>query len=285
MFHRLRQGEFYNFGGAVYRFEDAFITLDRLIAAGSKPALILLGLDWWRFQTDGDSGSLRSKLLRSKASPLVRDTYDRLRVGKRRATEYATFVLDQVHTLQHAWRDPAFYEALNSSDALEPESRRLLLGLGARRGGGFRNDGSYRYWKTISDPPSLESKRAEAFERFDRGMYHGNAVWQHGLQEYERFLTLCRRLQIDLVVFLPPVDSLVHSHFTGSEAGAFWKSFEPALSSISRKHGVPFADYTVREGISDRPEEFFDWFHGSDVMFARILLDMAKSEDASLNYS
>ncbi len=270
MFNRLAPHEFYNVGGGVRGFHEAIDCIDAMVAADAKPEMVILGVDWWWLQshkTETDSW---------------KDFWDRhggraLSNGKKKLQKQMAFFLDRIQLLQSAWRDPRIHEAWFSGPRRDPQTQRRLLG--AHRQGGFRNDGSYRYAQYIANPPPLESRRAEGFERFERGKYRGNGIHMSHLVDCESFLARCQRHGIQVIVILPPVDRLVLERFRASvHSKDFWAQAPRSLSGVCENHGAVFADLSDPTSLQAADEEFVDWFHGSDKLYGRIVNQLANRE-------
>ena len=274
MFNKLGSSQFYNLGGGVTNFEDAMIAVGKLRHAERKPDLVILGIDFWWVQMAGNP-TIAPGRAKIKAA-LGEDLYFRLFNFRRSVQDGTAFYLDQLQLLQSAWRDKRFREALWSGDLQEPSSGRVLVGLGAREGVGFRNDGSLRYWKAIEQIPELpEAKRSEALERLREGMYRGQNLSHVALDNLDHLLRSCRLAAIDVLVLLPPIDPVVFDQFRqDDESNRFWDSFAPEVRGISERYDHVFLDYTSKEGVTDRPAEFIDALHASDVTYARMLVDL-----------
>jgi hypothetical protein len=265
MFRRVRPHGFYNLGGDMSSVTDARLNLRRLVRSGCRPKLILLGLDWWWFQTDGVGGDLRpSSPLEARREALHLLGREVVRAGGR--------ALDEVQLVQRAWRDRRFWEALHRNGQATPR----LLGLAAGTGGGYRNDGSFRY------PPraaasSLEALRAEPLQRLRSGLYRGNAVSPAALQELERFLADCRHDGIAVVAFTPPMESGILAFFRAApESARFWREFATTVGAACARHQTPFHDFSDVTSLGVAADGFVDWFHAGERACALIIAALAQ---------
>ena len=279
MFKKVSPHEFYNLGGGSRDMTDATLNLLGLLKESQNVECVLLGLDWWWFQIDGRDAAVKhpggpgpSKfgLLRSEI--------------KRELENWKEFLLDQIQLLQRAWRDEKFWKAMERTDNREARSKRLLLGLGAASGG-FRNDGSYLYSKTVfefeKNPPSPEMMRREGIKRFNSGLYRGNAIDPKAVLQLRRFMEICSKNRISTIVLLPPLEQEVLEMFQDHSASRdFWRAFPSHVASLCRQFKTPVFDFSGPPILRIDHRHFIDWFHGSEVVFLKMLLAMAQDPEA-----
>jgi hypothetical protein len=271
--------DFYNLGGDFRGITDARLNLESLVAADAAPQTILLGLDFWWFQE-----SERRRTIRKGFDAVMPVRARRWLLALRRQTvRPCEFWLDQVQLLQRAWRDPRFWRARKHPEAREPETGRRLWGLGARVTGGFRNDGSHRYSAVLRDPvATVAEKREEGLRRFSDGLYQGNAVSPVALLELQGLLELARGQDIDVVAFMPPLESGVLRVFREApQSSLFWARLPTFMAQLCRAEGVPFRDLSDPEPLGLTTRDFIDWAHGGERAAARVLLSLADHPETS----
>jgi hypothetical protein len=276
MFDRVGPGEFYVAGMGGDFSLPCLTTLQRLSRTDHPPELIVLGLDFWWFQSavppaaQGKAGLVRW---------LGHDRHRRIRMARETMQEWGTFALDQVQLFQHAWRDPRFYAAL-AAPGREPGCGRAVYSVQSRLAGdGYRNDGSYRY--TASLRKFAQTCAADGgdtgdwVEAFAHGTFSGNFVNEAALDDLREFIAECKRSGIRLVIFLPPVHApaleFLRSH---PDSAGFWKTFPEPVVRICRTEGVPLHDFTCADRLLSPGGNFMDWEHGSEKLYGRLLLEM-----------
>ncbi|MEO5358613.1 MAG: hypothetical protein H7844_15130 [Nitrospirae bacterium YQR-1] len=273
VFNKLKENEFYNMGMVVYTFSEADDAVEELIKV-KKPELIIFGLDWFFFEQQSDGTSIRERIKNSLPDALyffIAD-YNTYVIYKKE------FLLSQLYILQNAWKDPFFYDALVSLNSVEAVSGRTFVGLGARRIGGFRNDGSMRYHQWIDNP--VQYDKEQQFQIIEKaGKHRGNYIIKRELNKFRRFLSLCVKNNIPLIIILPPIDDYFYYKFINDKhRQKFWKEFPVTVKQIAHEYGIALLDYT-NTPISENSGEFLDFDHISEVLYAKILLDMAKNDE------
>lgn len=273
MFNRVEPSGFYNMGLAALNPQQALICLDNLVQTGAEPELLILGVDWWWLQTD------------------TRDPGDTLKAfwkrhgGQRPSLWWAKakiafgFYLDNLQLLQQAWKDPKFHEALRDRPRFEERSKRRLLGVRAA-GGGFRNDGSFRYAREIITPTPLETRRAQGLALFEAGGYRGNLINVDDLQDLESVLALSRKHEIPTIVILNPLDAVILERFQNFPGtSGYWKEFPDTVRFLCEKYRHSFRNFSDPRDAGGNDDEFIDWFHSSDKLQARLLLRLANDPE------
>ena len=79
---------------------------------------------------------------------------------------------------------------------------------------------------------------------------------------------------------LPPIEPGVLDHWLATPSGRdYLPQLRVALRALCQIHGAGFADYTDPRPLGYDIESFIDWFHGGELVYAAMLLDMANRPD------
>lgn len=276
MFDKIDKNAFYNFGGAVYNISDTIKVIDKL-GDSDNLDLIIIGIDWSWLQVNNDNeNEIKSKIKNIIGNEIL----IKYREYRNAYNNNIDYIVDHIQILQSAWRTKQFYSALLNPKKYDPVSGRLLVGIGARSLGGFRNDGSYRYWNAIvGNNGSLSDKIKEGFDRFYSGHYTGNDIDNTSLFHLGRFLDKCSKDNINVILFLPPLMPSIYKLFTTHHnSKLFWEVMPDVLKNITEKYNFSFYDFSNHD-YSQNQDEYLDWFHGSDVLYAKLLMEILYSEE------
>ncbi len=276
MFRPEKQEAFYNLGGAfrdVSRFHD---NLDRLLRADAKPTVLFLGIDWWLFR-----GPPRSLFQQRIESVLGASVTGRIRNMTRRFSDEKAFLIDQVQLLQQAWRDPRFFAAFRDHEKRNAILGRRVIGVGASDTGGFRNDGSYSYYRLLSDtghvPLNAEEKWKEYLVRHRNGYDRGDGIDHAALRDFEAFVAHTKAEGIALVVFLPPIEPVVFdAAMHDADVRDFWSRFPKEMETVTRAGGAAFYDFSNPARLDLLGDTFYDWLHPGEVAYGKMLLQIAE---------
>lgn len=148
---------------------------------------------------------------------------------------------------------------------------------------GFRKDGSYFYSKTIFGVEQSEDiKFANTLERIRNGnrrFENGSKVSQERWKDLERFLAICKKNNIEILIFTPPFANETINNLTKEKNKYLYiDEFRQKIVAIG---GYDFHDPKV---LGSNDCEFIDGFHGGDVTYQRILLNMAQKNQNLKDY-
>lgn len=89
----------------------------------------------------------------------------------------------------------------------------------------------------------------------------------------------CKNNGIHLLLFLPPLpDTVLKSMLKDTEYGNLLK-LAHILSRMAAKNGVRFFDFLDAKKLGMDDSLFLDGFHGSEVVYAKILLSIAEKDN------
>ena len=241
---------FYNLGGAMDSISDGELVVDRMLN-GHRPNHILLGLDFWWFNSQFKQAKYGLNIDQEKARlaslrPLL-EPFKWIRDGKVSLKEYFNIILSP---------DP------------------FLLGIAAqKRQTGFLEDGSYVYTSTIvgeEEGGDIQfegtlRRMQEERSRFEQGEYANDTHISH-------FIALVRRLRengVDVTVYMPPLAPTVYDELM-RRIGDY--KYIADIKDRLKGDGIEILDlqnpYLLQSGAC----EFVDGFHGGAITNARVLL-------------
>lgn len=243
---------FYNCGGAVdqnFREYTFFLTdLDY------KPAVIILGLDSWVFN---DAWNHNFPVLDLDMPVML--------IERNKIVMLWDIIKDFV---DHKWD----WESVGRYPT--------HFGFNGRiRNSGFRWDGSYDYGDVYQELElQNDSRFQDTFERMNEGK--SRFQWgEHADQETQgylnEFLRYCKENGIEVVGFAPPFAPCVYERMTESGNYGYLSEIEPVCSELFEQYGYTYLDYTDGAVLGLDDTYFVDGFHGSEVVYALIMKDMA----------
>ena len=279
MFSKLPAGKFYSAGGSVQHPIDLSNCLHQLLEL--KPSAIILGLDFWWFQSQ-DSKSVNRVLNSARTAADNSTSFSKFtRQFHRQMSLHVRHSMDRVQLYQQAWRDHRFRRALTAPTRLDHATGRLWIGC--KETGGFRNDGSYRYSALIRESFTSAQIRAQANQEIDKKRFHAHGVDIATCALLVRFLRRCKQEDIAVVALLPPVHSEALRRLTsGGVATTFWEQLPNVLRRLCRAEHCEFHDFSdpTAAGISD--DQFIDWLHAADTAYAGMLIEIVQSDAESV---
>lgn len=256
---------FYNAGYTITSVND-FKPFLESVPESKLPKTILIGLDQWMFNENWDQ--LRS--FKDKS------------FWKKSYSPTPTFA-----TLQNVYSDVFTGKYLLPH---EPDSAGISwVGLNATvNKKGFRNDGSISYGAEILGPhfkPVFipDSVFDDTFRRIKGGVNRfefGDKPNQRAYERLELFLRFCKEKEISVVGFLSPFAPKVYDKLQTTAKHKYMFDIFPQLQTLFQKRGYKVFDFTSAQSFGSHDEEFIDGFHGGEVAYAKILLEIAKSDSA-----
>lgn len=252
---------FYNAGYMVKDIGE-FRALLTALPKEKYPKVVIVGLDQWMFNRAWDDLRTVSAPYRVPARP-----------GPELLGSFSGKLLKFTETALQGRLDLS--RAYGGSD--------LAIGLNARLySSGFRNDGSMRYGIQVErllndDPAASDYRFSDTFERIGEGdgkFMPCGEINAAALDALEAFLVFCRQHDVAVVSFLPPFADSVYNRMRESGRYRGYEALPGALAQLVRKHGGEFYDFSqvALAGSSDR--EVLDGFHGSEVVYQRVLISM-----------
>lgn len=267
------ESSFYNAGYTVSSISE-FVPFLKSIPKSKYPEILIVNLDQWMFNKKSDALKDRSLVDKWKNS------------YKRNAS---------VTTLKNVWQDLltgkyGYLSLLNKSG----EERLEIIGLNASvHDKGFRNDGSMFYGDQVTklinnDSTANDYHYNDTYKRIVEGnnrFEYGSEVNPKALFELDNFLKFCASNKIYVVAFLPPYANKVYESMKQSGNYTYISKIYPASISIFRKYGFELWDMTILSEYGSDDRETIDGFHGGEVTYQKILIDMIENNSRLKAYT
>lgn len=262
---------FFNAGGAVSITQQIIPFLESL-PPGGQPKVILLGLDQNFFN---DTWRNRTPYNRNEYGRSLEFPDDREKIIN---SSYQTVIRDFLKGKVLPRR------------LLSKQWRQQKIGMRAMmKDDGFRNDGSYQFGSlALPKKEQADYQFSYTFSIMRRGsdrFEHGSTVSLAGLQDVADVLDYCCRKGLHVVGFLPPYAPgvVMKMNEMGSRYQYVWL-INSQVAPLFRHYGHSFFDFTSMPGIPCTDNEFIDGYHGSDVIYAKLLSVMAEADMVLARY-
>lgn len=252
---------FFNAGGAVRTMNEFVPFLENI--KSFNPEVLIIGLDQYFFND----------------AWLVKNSCDRASYEASLSNKLS--VVEIVNANKFRLAKDAFYRKVSFHELCRGHVDGLV-GINARvKENGFRNDGSYRYGSRMASPTTEPDYQFhDTFERIRTGSRRfefGKEISIVALAELEKILQYCRQNNIHIVGFLPPFAPSVNMKLRENRNRyEYLGKISSRVAPLFQKYSFNFCDFSDTSAIGSIDSEFVDGFHGSDVTYARILIEMAK---------
>jgi hypothetical protein len=251
-----------------HMFLDSFVNLGRVMnsinegvyfakdIAAEKTKIILLGADFWWFNENSQSSS-------KKYISNVNQSYH-------------PKLSDVVNVLQ--W---LFNGKISVPEMLKITKSDLHNSIGLRGAykDGFGPDGSYYYTRIITGQIFNSDQRfKDTFERIKEGNRRLEYSKEASKQHIENFVNLVENLKgsgSHVIIFFPPFAPTVNNRL--HQMGEKYAYFNDLKTKLA-ENKIRYFDYTDVLPIGSSDCEFIDGFHGGEVTYARILLDISQKD-------
>jgi hypothetical protein len=162
------------------------------------------------------------------------------------------------------------------------------IGLTAKiHGDGFRKDGSYQYNRILNDqaygkqykfPFDDTTRRIEVgIHRFE----YGDKPWNESVKQVIDLLEICKNRGICLIGFLPPYAPYIYDKMLDTGKYDYLNQIYPEILPIFNKYGYELYDFSDVKYFAD-DSVFIDGFHGSDIVYHKIILEM-KNQNSKIS--
>jgi hypothetical protein len=257
---------FYNAGYTVVRISE-FTQFVKSNLINKKPKVLLVGLDQWMFNKNWD---------------------DLKNYGKKNIDWKSSYNYNaSISTIFKIFSDLASKKyGLETILPNYEQSNQKKIGLQAfLKNTGFRKDGSFFYGNQISKLLSCDST-AEDFEYVDtysriengnRCFEYGDKVSEISLQALNDFLSLCKSNNIYVVAILPPFANSVNYKMKQSGNYSYMDSIYYKAINMFEYYHFELWDMSNLNNYYSSDDETIDGFHGSEVTYTRILINMIKN--------
>jgi len=260
------EAEFYNAGFAVENVQDfqAFLSC---LPEKNLPDYLILGLDPWMFNDAWNDLTPKPKSRWTKNMPFkpgegikkAKDLYRDLINGQMRLSK-------QTKTYSNSIEAIGLNAVIHST--------------------GFRNDGSGYYGELVQkliqkDTSISDYNYREIFSR----IRNGNHRFQYGVQVSEKALLIldqlllfCKSKGIHVIGFNPPYADAVYARMKDSGKYEYVEKLYPALKPIFGRYDFEIYTYATVSACGSNDLETTDGFHGGEITYLRIIIDMLKNK-------
>ncbi len=253
-----------NVGGSMGSINEGF-SFVKDVFEEHIPETVILGLDYWWFSERADYPSQEIK------PPLKLSHHISIRS----------------YLLPYKWlwqKKITFSQYVNKVNPLHLLNKNYDMGIGVDGNlnkNGFASDGSYFYTKYITGrEKSLDEKFQYYFQlikqndiRFENGSFVNDIHFQNLLNLLDFF----KQNKVRVIVFIPPLAPSVVEQMKDF-------SLIADLRKRLKQADIAYYDYHDAQAIHANDCEFVDGTHGGDVLYARILADIAHHENLLKQY-
>jgi len=259
---------FYNAGYTISRIND-FRKFLQSIPKEKYPRYLLLGFDQWMFNTNWDN------VKNSK-----RENY------WEKSFSYQPKFSTYISVYKNIIRGKYGFGVINIAP-LE-----IRIGLNSIvNNKGFRNDGSINYgtqiYKLISNDKSANDyKFQDTYKRIKNGnrrFEYGKVVNKRAIEELKRLLSYCKNNNIKVIGIIPPFANSVYEEMIKSNNYDYLNNLPDEIIPIFNKYDFEFYYYPSASYCNSSDKEFIDGFHGGEVVYCNILIDILKNKSVLKN--
>lgn len=166
------------------------------------------------------------------------------------------------------------------SSLIPPPSDRLGL-HGIISNEGFDKYGSYHYTSTIvGEKISTDEKFELTKNRIEKGVMgfeYSDTADRTLVRQFIKTVNQLKQQNIHVILIFPPLPAYVNKLMDESRKYGYISDLKALLAA----DGITYYDYTNATKIQDikQPDcEFIDGLHGGDVVYARLISDIAKND-------
>jgi hypothetical protein len=144
---------------------------------------------------------------------------------------------------------------------------------------GFDAAGAHYYTSTVTGarPPEDFQFRFNLakVQKGEKKYAHGEIVSEAQFKKFLGLLDLLKEKKIHVVMFMPPIAERVYREMEKTKGYKYVADLRKRLAGIAAERGIPFFDYHAGGPQGTQECEFVDTHHGGNVVYQRMLLDMA----------
>ena len=266
-------------GSRVLQFREEFF-IDSFVSAGNamntlkegrlfleevlkfyKPEIVILGLDIWWFNA-------------------LYPNYEKGVYFNITGTNISTTKILDI--AKHIYNQQFFQSQylLDNHFIANPYSHRDSLGLNAMYNGrGFFKDGSYVYGEIFKDEKTKDANFADTLWRIENSnsqFAYASHIDVKRMQDLFDILNILKKHNIQVVIFIPPLAPSIYKAM--QEKQEKYAYIDELFTSLEKNY-ITFFNYYNPAVLKDDDCEFLDGFHGGDVFYVRILVDMAQKSE------
>lgn len=254
--------DFYNCGGAVAGNYNEYLNF--LLNMKYNPECIILGLDSWVFNDGWNAGlpeynefvNINHGTLNKKI--ILKNMFDDWNAGKWKFKDLSNYPLN--------------------------------IGFNGKvKDAGFMHDGSYYYGNVYRNPINqVDYGFVDTRERIRKGVSRfewGDRIDNDTVVQLENLLRYCKENNIYVIGFLAPFAPSIYDEMINSGNYGYLMEITPACEKMFNIYGYEYYDFLdVRDlGVTD--DFFVDGFHGSEVVYGKMMLKMLSENSLIEKYS
>jgi hypothetical protein len=253
---------FYNAGYTISGVAD-FVPFLKTIPKEKHPKYLIIGLDQWMFNKN----------------------WDEIKTIKNASFWTEAFHKNpDIKTIFKTWQD--LLASKYSVNMSNHKNEIQLIGLNACVNNlGFRNDGSMEYGKDIekkivNDTTANDYNFNDTFSRIEEERIqfkYANSINPKAISELEKLLIYCKNNQIHVVAFFPPFADAVNKKMNDTKKFGYRDRLHQRCNPLFKKYSFELYDYSSLKTIKSNDSEVIDGFHGSEMTYAKMLLDILNS--------
>ena len=254
---------FYNAGFTISSIND-FLPFLKCIPKVKYPHYLIIGLDHWMFNANWDN--LQTELPENH----WKNSFTFLP----KADVYKQFISEIFK------EDPLRFFTLSAKNR---------IGINANfHNTGFRNDGSIFYGGQISklmnaDSTANDFKYSNTFDRIKKGKQrfeYGQETNEKAFEKLVELMSFCNQHTINVIGFLPPFADKVYDHMDSSGNYKYLENIPIRLNQIMTQYNFEFYDFSTVSKCGSNDNETMDGFHGGEVTYQKILIEMLNKNSA-----
>lgn len=253
---------FLSMGRAMNHLNEGLVFLKEMVHY-HKPEVILLGLDFWWFNIK----------LHQPSSFGGNDTKQNMQ--------------KKINTMMSKiFKGELSFDILRYSFGSNAVTNYKNIGINALQySNGFRPDGSYQYASFIlGDGRNSDIAFSNTFERIAQGnkrFEYGEMVSAERMQILYDIIDFCKQNGIKLVAFIPPLANEVIEKMESYGSKYYYiREFREKIKQLE----IESYDFHDMRKYVKNSCEFFDGFHGGEVLYQRILKEIYHADSILKNY-
>jgi hypothetical protein len=253
---------FYNAGYTVSGIRD-YLNFLKIIPKEKYPDYLIISLDQWMYNEAWDNMKGRSANTDKWSTAFVK---------------HPNFT-----TIMKVWKD--LFAGKYGLDHPKEKDVVKLIGLnGVVNKKGLRNDGSMDYGDqmdllrkdTTGQYKNIYDRIGHGVRRFE----YSKEVHAKAIAETGRILDFCKTNNIKVIAILPPFADKVYQKMLSSGNYQYIPKIHPAIQPLFEKYGAELYEFNNVNRCQSNDNETIDGFHGGEVTYAKMLVEMLKSGSA-----
>lgn len=160
----------------------------------------------------------------------------------------------------------------------EPVRGEFALGVSAiTTGVGVRADGSLQYGEILLGTAPIDAMRAEHLGSLNHSsnMYvAGNEISADTLNQLAALLQFAHERDIQVIGFAPPFAPDIYARMRANGKHQYMWALDPVLGDVFEQYGYRYFDFTNPASVRAVDLDFWDGWHASERVSARMLAQM-----------